>query len=176
MDLFIDLLRGTLVSSDSMATSLGHELKMVERYVELHHRSHYNRPLVTWEIDPRLQPDTLQVLSMSLQIPVENALKHAFCPPSADDVVHIAALHKGEYIEISVTDNGIGYEPGRIRRTGRDTGSGLRILSRTVHILNQYNRYQASFHITNLPAPLHGTRMMLRLPVSYSFTLPCKGD
>lgn len=176
VDLFIDLLRGTLVSSDSMATSLGHELKMVERYVELHHRSHDNRPLVTWEIDPRLQPDTLQVLSMSLQIPVENALKHAFCPPSADDVVHIAALHKGEYIEISVTDNGIGYEPGRIRRTGRDTGSGLRILSRTVHILNQYNRYQASFHITNLPAPLHGTRMMLRLPVSYSFTLPCKGD
>lgn len=176
VDLFIDLLRGTLVSSDSMATSLGHELEMVERYVKLHHHSHDNWPLVTWEIDPRLQPDTVQVLSMSLQIPVENALKHAFSSPSADDVIHIAALHKGEYVEISVTDNGMGYEPGRIRRTGRDTGSGLLMLSRTVHILNQYNREQASFHITNLPAPQHGTRMVLCLPVSYSFTVPRRGN
>ncbi|MGM9689188.1 MAG: tetratricopeptide repeat protein [Alloprevotella sp.] len=176
VDLFIDLLRGTLVSSDSMATSLSHELKMVERYVELHHHSHDNRPLVTWEIDPRLQPDTVQVLSMSLQIPVENALKHAFDPPSPDDVIHIAALHKGDHVEISVTDNGMGYEPGRIRRTGRDTGSGLLMLSRTVHILNQYNREQASFHITNLPAPQHGTRMVLCLPVNYSFTLPRRGN
>ena len=35
---------------------------------------------------------------------------------------------------LQVTDNGRGYNPGNVPQTGRDTGTGLRLLTRTIHI------------------------------------------
>ena len=70
---------------------------------------------------------------------------------------------------LQITDNGHGYNPGRVKRTGRDTGTGLRLLTRTLEILNQYNHRSASLTIVNVDPPHHGTRTELRLPVGYTY-------
>lgn len=109
---------------------------------------------------------------MSLQIPVENALKHAFPTLSAESAIHISiTLLPTNELSLQVTDNGQGYNPGRIKRTNRDTGTGLRLLTRTLEILNQYNRRSASLTITNVAPPHHGTRIELRIPQGYNFTV-----
>ena len=169
IDLFIDVIRGCLLTSDKLAVPLSVELQQVRKYVELYHASLGDRPDVTWEIDSTLEAENVQILSYSLQIPVENALKHAFEVPTDRDVIHISVIRRDDCMEISVTDNGRGYHPGSIPATGRDTGTGLRLLSRSIEIMNQYNRRAATLDIQNLPEPRHGTRIEILIPLTYSF-------
>lgn len=172
VELLIDVLRGNLLTSGKVAVKLCDELALVQRFVSLHHYSKGEWPTVTWTIDPELANSEWLIPSMSLQIPVENALKHAFPALSAECAIHIniTVLPTNELC-LQVTDNGQGYNPGRIKRTNRDTGTGLRLLTRTLEILNQYNRHPASLTITNIPQPHHGTRIELRIPHGYNFTV-----
>ena len=172
VELLIDVLRGNLLTSGKVAVKLCDELTLVQRFVSLHHYSKGQWPTVTWTIDPDLGQSEWLIPSMSLQIPVENALKHAFPTLNAESAIHInITLLPNDELSLQVTDNGQGYNPGRIKRTNRDTGTGLRLLTRTIEILNQYNRCSASFTITNVPPPHHGTRIELRIPQGYNFTI-----
>lgn len=170
VEMLIDVLRGNLLTSGKVAVSLCDELTLVRRFVDLHHYSKGPLPRVTWKVAPELENSQLRVPSMSLQIPVENALKHAFPVLTEDCAIHIeVALTAEGFLHIQVTDNGQGYNPGQVKRTGRDTGTGLLLLTRTLEILNQYNRCQARFSISNVPLPHHGTRMELLMPTDYCF-------
>lgn len=172
VDLLIDVLRGNLLASGKVAVPLADELSLVRNYVALHHYSKGERPAVTWEVDSSLLADGVQVLSMALQIPVENALKHAFPTLSDHSAIHISVIRKEDAFCLCVTDNGCGYNPGNVAPTGRDTGTGLRLISRTIGILNQYNRHAASFSIHNVQAPHRGTQTCVTLPLDYNYSLP----
>ena len=174
VDMLIDVLRGNLLTSGKLAVSLADELALVRRYVSLYHYSNGARPSVTWDVDESLAAEDFMIPSMALQIPVENALKHAFPTLTDESAIHVTVRREGQSVLLRVTDNGCGYTPGRVQPTGRDTGTGLRLLSRTIAILNQYNRHSARLSIANLAAPLHGTGIELHLPVGYSFALPGK--
>ena len=166
----IDVLRDNLLTSGKVAVPLRDELTLVRRYVNLYHYSRSAYPIVTWDIQPKLQDNAMPILSMSLQIPVENALKHAFPNLTPDCAIHISAnVTTDNVLVLRVTDNGQGYDPGRVKRTDRDTGTGLRLLTRTIEILNQYNSRPASLTIVNVAPPHHGTCTELRVPVEYSY-------
>ena len=165
----IDVLRGNLLTSGKVAVPLCDEISLVRRYVELYHYSRSAYPMVTWDIQSQLQDNSMPILSMSLQIPVENALKHAFPELTPDCAIHIVIMLEDDELVLRVTDNGQGYDPGRVKRTNRDTGTGLRLLTRTIEILNQYNPRPASLTIVNVAPPHHGTCTQLRVPVEYSY-------
>lgn len=172
VEMLIDVLRGNLLSSGKVAVMLCDELALVERFVALYHYSKDERPRVNWHINEELKQSNWQIPSMSLQIPVENALKHAFPVLTDESTIDIDIHFDNHRLCLCVTDNGCGYNPGKVKATGRDTGTGLRLLTRTIAILNQYNAEQATFDITNRPAPQTGTCIKLTLPENYSFTLP----
>ena len=111
----------------------------------------------------------MPVPAMCLQIPVENALKHAFGTLTAESRIDITARIESEALHLTITDNGDGFHPGQTVSTGRDTGSGLRILARTFELLNSRNGRAAQFHIKNLQAPEHGTRVEFVIPEGYRF-------
>ena len=50
---------------------------------------------------------------MSLQIPVENALKHAFPTLTDECAIHIAIELHDNMLHLCVTDNGQGYNPAK---------------------------------------------------------------
>lgn len=172
LELLIDVLRGNLLASGRVAVPLADELRLVSRFTELHRLVHGPLPEVEWRVDEELRESPAPVPAMSLQIPVENALKHAFPDPAPGHRITITATRSGGQLRLCVQDNGCGYDPGRIRPTGRDTGTGLRLLSRTLLILNRYNRRPASLAIRNVPPPGSGTQVELLLPDGYVFTLP----
>ena len=174
VEMLIDVLRGNLLTSGKVAVPLRDELALVHHFVDLHHYSKGALPAVTWQVDANLEQSDWLVPSMSLQIPVENALKHAFTTLTDESAIHIAITQVDGVLTIQVTDNGQGYNPGRIKCTNRDTGTGLRLLTRTLEILNRYNRSNASLLITNIAPPHHGTRVVLRIPKGYNFNL--KGE
>ncbi len=169
-EMLIDVLRGNLLSSSKAAVTLSDEIALVQRYIDLYHYSKSPYPSVTWDIDEDLRTSQDLIPSMSLQIPVENALKHAFPSLSSDCNIHISVKLTDGTITLDVTDNGQGYNPGKVKRTERDTGTGLLLINKTLHILNHYNPRPASFTIVNIPSPAHGTHTHLSIPVGYDFS------
>ena len=169
-DMLIDVLRGNLLSSSKVAVPLRDEIALVKRFINLYHYSKNPYPIVIWDIAEGLEESLSPIPSMSIQIPVENALKHAFVTLNSECKMHISVTQQDDMITLSVTDNGRGYNPGNTKRTERDTGTGLLLINRTLHILNQYNRQKATFSITNVPLPHHGTHTQLTIPTNYDFS------
>ena len=171
VNLLIDVLRGNLLTSGRTSVLLKDELLLVQRYVQLHQLSKGPWPRVEWDVEDALAQSLIAIPSMSIQLPVENALKHAFPSPSEESLISVS-IHldqTGKVLHLTVTDNGCGYNPGTVRPTGRDTGTGLRLLTRTIEILNQRNEHPASFSISNREMPEHGTVMHLALPTDYQY-------
>lgn len=170
IDILIDVLRNNLLASGKMAQKLSDEIELVQNYVELHRHVAGEHPVVTWKIDDNVPMD-IHVPTMCIQIPVENAFKHAFIKISDESQIEINLSFANEMLHIDITDNGTGYNPGRIKRTGRDTGTGLKVLSRTIELLNTRNKEHMQFDIQNIEAPKQGTRVHFTIPQKYNYSL-----
>ena len=176
LELLIDVLRGNLLSSGNVETTLSAELRLVRDFVRLHQCCRGGYPRVEWHIGEGLEQSGERIPAMVIEIAVENALKHAFPQLTAECRVDVSVSRDADgSLRVEVQDNGTGYNPGAVRPTGRDTGTGLRLISRTIAILNQYNRRPASFSIASLPAPQHGTAVSLVLPPGYLYEIPAYG-
>ena len=115
---------------------------------------------------------------MCIQIPIENAIKHAF--PDDENIqspmidVSITKLDK-DYFKINITDNGIGYGRGQMRinpNRNDSTGTGIRILYRTIELLNKKNSLPISFDIRDITASqnqLSGTEVTILIPQKYNY-------
>lgn len=172
--LLIEVLRGDLQSSEQLAISLEKEITLVRNYLQLHQINHPKQIAIDWLITPGTPMDIL-IPSMSIQIPVENAVKYAFTPDCADTRICISICFVDDYLHILIEDNGIGYNPGIISSIdARSTGNGLKILYRTTELLNTRNFRKMHFSIENRQSSSekeHGTRVTLIIPSNYNFIL-----
>lgn len=168
MELLIDVLRGSLLVAERNSVTLEEEMAFVRRFVELRCLTSGLCPAVRWHVDAPC-PLASRVPAMCLQIPVENALKHAFPSPSSDNAVDISISLSESGLRLCVEDNGAGYCPGKVPATGRDTGTGLRMLSRTVALFNKDNVQPIRFSIGSRPAPQEGTAVVMKIPTGYRF-------
>lgn len=172
LQLLIEVLRGNLLVSDQIAVELGKEVELVKKYIALRKETNPNTPDVTWDIDGKVSMYTL-IPSMIIQIPVENSLKYAF--DSADDRdnrISISISSTEEGLLILIKDNGNGYHPGEHKESKRGTGTGLKVLFRTIELLNSKNQQKASFNIRNITPGVHGeqgTAVRIFIPFSYQF-------
>ncbi len=168
LELLIDVLRGNLLVSESMSVTLEEEMTLVKRYVALRQLVSGPCPDVQWHVEADV-PAGVRVPAMCIQIPVENALKHAFSRVDASSRVDVAVRRCGEGVELVVEDNGEGFRPACRPVSDRDTGTGLRVLSRTIELLNRRNEKRITFTVRNLSAPRHGTVVTYRIPAGYRY-------
>ena len=108
--------------------------------------------------------------SMLLQIPVENALKHALKDKDGERLLWIAVSASQEGTDIRITDNGGGYRADSVRR---GTGTGMKVIMQTIQILNQKNRQSIdiSVHNVSLPSGDTGCEVAYRLPSQYDYQI-----
>lgn len=176
--LLIQVLRSNLLISDKIAIPLQEEIELVKSYAGLRQSINPETPTVEWNISPDINLELL-LPAMIIQIPVENALKHAFPPTFNIDetpLVSIQILSEDNgYTRIVIEDNGIGYVPG-IKPTSKlhpnDTGTGIHILYRTVELLNLKNIHKMTFEITDRSVnhkEEHGTRVTILIPSLYNY-------
>lgn len=173
VDLLIDVLRGDLLSSEQLAVPLEKEIGFVKNYLKLKMLGDPEHIHVEWNISSGVPLDAL-VPSMSIQIPVENAMKYAFNTESMDPCITITICVENEELHILIEDNGIGYHPGAHARDERSTGQGLKILYRTTDLLNTHNIRKMQFSIRDLRTVSerkHGTCVSLIVPLNYDFAL-----
>lgn len=151
--LLIQVLRANLLTCDQVAVSLEDELQMVMSYSALRHETNPLLPMPRFDIAKEVNM-SLMLPSMILQIPVENALKHAFVgmeESGEKPLLDVKVWIEDGMLRIDVIDNGcggVGAVAGmgtRKAHAAASTGTGLRILNSTIEMLNAGNARKMYF-------------------------------
>ena len=181
--LLIQVLRANLLTCDQVAVSLEDELQMVMSYSSLRHETNPFLPMPRFDIAKEVDM-SLMLPSMIIQIPVENALKHAFVgmeetgeKPLLDVKIWVA----DGMLRIDVIDNGCG-GVGALAGMGRkksdaaaSTGTGLRILNSTIEMLNAGNARKLYFKMQSRAGAADGGSNRQK-GMCVSIGVPCEYD
>ena len=162
------MLRRSLELTDSTHVTLSQELEFVQAYIRLEKMSLGPDFRVEWQIDPQVASDAVMVPPMIIQIPVENAVKHALRPLTTEKILSVSVAKEGKGTAIVVKDNGRGYKPGEVN-TFTGTGTGLKVLYQTIDLLNAVNREKMTFTIKSATEGLNGTLACIYVPDNYKF-------
>src|ERR1043166_9577784 len=111
-----DLLRISLSSSHRQEIPLREELDFLGRYLAIQRMRFGDRLRVTEEIEPSAM-DCL-VPALVLQPLVENAIRHGLEPSGQPGKLRITASRDGEWLKLTVEDNGVGLPSPERNNTG----------------------------------------------------------
>jgi LytS/YehU family sensor histidine kinase len=151
-----------VLRSEGEFTTLGHELEVVESYLDIEHARFEQRLRVTIDVPVRLR--NIRVPTLLLQPLVENAVKHGIAHKLIGGEVAIrASVDRADdgrrQLSLVVRDTGAGTTSEALQQ-GRDAGVGLRNVER--RLACQYGN-RASLSIRT--APGEGTLVEIRMPV-----------
>lgn len=168
----IKLIRRNLELTDCLAVSLADELEFVDTYVNLEKESLGNEFRYDLELDDQIDLKEVKVPSMLLQIPVENAIKHGLRLKEGKRLLSIS-VHRldDNQVDIAVRDNGGGY---RKVSTNQGTGTGMKVITQTIQLLNMYNSRPIQMRINNISVGEDnemGCEVRFVVPLEYSYQL-----
>ena len=181
--LLIQVLRANLLTCDQVAVSLEDELQMVMSYSSLRHETNPWLPMPRFDIAKEVDM-TLMLPSMILQIPVENALKHAFVGMEESEekpLLDVKVWIEDGMLRIDVIDNGcggVGAVAGmgtRKANAAASTGTGLRILNSTIEMLNAGNVRKLYFRMQSRAGAAGGGSDRQK-GMCVSIGVPCEYD
>jgi tetratricopeptide (TPR) repeat protein len=168
-DNLVKLIRRSLVNTEKLAIPLNEEIDFVKSFIELQRLMMDNDLDVVWNIENGIDLTQL-VPGMILQIPVENAIKHGLAPKKDNRVLTIDITINSGFLLFVISDNGIGLQQGPSPTHG--TGTGLKVLTNTIHILNQTNEKKMTYEIRNCDEKgISGTKVIIKIPLQYSYNL-----
>lgn len=181
--LLIQVLRANLLTCDQVAVSLEDELQMVMSYSSLRHETNPLLPMPRFDIAKEVNM-SLMLPSMILQIPVENALKHAFVgmeESGEKPLLDVKIWIEDGMLRIDVIDNGCGGAGAvagmgtRKTNAAASTGTGLRILNSTIEMLNAGNARKLYFKMQSCAGAAGGGSDRQK-GMCVSIGVPCEYD
>lgn len=128
IDLLSDLLRTSLYDKEHLTISIAEEMALVNDYVELEKLRFEERLTINMNLDKSL--DKVKIPPLSIQLLVENAIKHGVDKQIQGGTVDISVQKKEGYVEVQVKNPGVFLK-------GEDAGVGLKNLSE--RLLLQYD-------------------------------------
>lgn len=166
----VRLMRRNLELAEQLCVTLSEELDFVRTYIDLERRSLGDAFYPEISLDPDVHPEQVMLPSMLIQIPVENAVKHALRGKEGERRLWIAVTRTANAISIKVTDNGGGYRPNS---RNRGTGTGMKVIMQTIQILNMKNKetIDVSVHNVLLDSGETGCEVAFLLPDKYDYTI-----
>lgn len=164
------LLRKNLEITERISITLTEELDFVKSYIELECKNLGDDFHLGWEVDSRIDLSKVFILPMFIQIPVENAIKHALRSKEGSKILYISVAKEEDGVLILVRDNGAGYFPRHTCQT-RGTGTGLKVLYQTIQLLNKKNAKKIVFTIQRIEEQeeICGTEVSIHIPNTYKF-------
>ncbi|MBP7556223.1 MAG: histidine kinase [Chitinophagaceae bacterium] len=156
IDLLSDLLRTSLYRRDVLQIPLRDELTLINDYLELERMRFEERLRVEMNVDDSLL--SAPVLPLSIQVLVENAIKHGISQRKEGGMIRIAVVKENAYLAISVSNSGH-------LSAGPANGLGLKNLRERLQL--QYNG-AAVFWLKELPEGVVCAQIKLPLYASIS--------
>lgn len=166
----VKLMRRNLELAEQLCVKLAEELDFVKTYIDLERRSLGSAFHLEIEIGEDVHPDQVLLPSMLIQIPVENAVKHALRGKEGERNLWITVQRQENNICIKIVDNGGGY---RSNSSNRGTGTGMKVIMQTIQILNMKNKeaIDVSIHNISLPNGEKGCQITFLLPDKYNYEI-----
>lgn len=166
----VKLMRRNLELAEQMCVTLKEELGFVQTYIDLQRRSLGPEFKVTIEVGEDVDTNQLLLPSMLIQIPVENAIKHALRGKEGERRLWIDVHRSGTYICVRITDNGGGF---KLNSANRGTGNGMKVIMQTIQILNAKNKEMIETSVHNIPLPdgETGCEVSFHLPLNYDYSV-----
>lgn len=164
----VKLMRRNLELAEQLCVTLAEELDFVKTYINLERRSLGPDFHSELKIEKDVQPEQIRIPSMMIQIPVENAVKHALREKEGERNLWVSVCRRGNGICIKITDNGGGYRPDS---RNRGTGTGMKVIMQTIRILNNKNKeaIDVSVHNVSLQSGEMGCEVTFWLPDNYDY-------
>ncbi|MCS2468380.1 tetratricopeptide repeat protein [Bacteroides uniformis] len=166
----VKLMRRNLELVEQLCVTLAEELDFVKTYINLERRSLGTDFHSELKIEKDVQPEQIRILSMMIQIPVENAVKHALREKEGERNLWVSVCRRGNGICIKITDNGGGYRPDS---RNRGTGTGMKVIMQTIRILNNKNKeaIDVLVHNVSLQSGEMGCEVTFWLPDNYDYRI-----
>ncbi len=166
----VKLIRRNLELTNDVAVSLADELDFVETYINLEKAALGENFRYDVTIGTGIDIHSVQIPSMLLQIPVENAIKHALCTKQGKRRIWILIQKKQETIEVFVRDNGGGFRP---KSEYGGTGIGMKVITQMLSLLNMYNHHPIRMEVNNVIVEdgETGCEVYFNIPLAYSYQL-----
>ncbi|SDG84367.1 two-component system, LytT family, sensor kinase [Sinosporangium album] len=161
---FADFARHTLGSAGEI-TTFADELRCLDRYLVLERARYGERIVFDVQVDPEVMP--VPVPYLCLQPLVENAVRHGLAPRAGRGRVLVVVRDAGTEAHISVFDDGVGMDPGRVPGLlaaapgSRRGGRGIGIANVDVRLRGLYGDDHGLVIRT---APGWGTTVAFRVP------------
>ena len=154
------LLRRGVEQADMLETTLEEELTFVDYYVDIERQQMPITLFYQKEIASDVNPQAVLLPAMTIQIFVENAIKHGL--KRQGGMLTIRASRQDDATLVEVLDNGQGLDSSYQEHTG------MKVVRQTIQMLNEHNHQQITFGIGNLK---QGCRSWLLLPDDYNYNI-----
>jgi ligand-binding sensor domain-containing protein len=162
------LLRSVLNDGNAIIRPISEELDFITKYCEVQKLRLGER--IRWNINVDKNVDLSRVIpKLTIQIFVENAIKHGFEHRMEGGMVAIDVRKNEQGIEITVADDGVGRRAASKQKSG--TGNGIKIITGIFDHLNRNNKVKATIDIKDLFAggKPTGTEVKVFIPENYNF-------
>lgn len=171
LDSLVNLLRQGQALADVFCTTLKEELDFIYFYVMVEGASLGDGFKYEVNIADGLEPKDIRLPSMMVQIFVENAIKHGLknVLGKNDKMLKLTVYEKNSYLHIEVFNNG----PMLNTDYKNNIKTGLKVVSQTIQLLNEYNKQPMSYKLSNIEdyGGQSGCIAELIIPVSYNFNI-----
>lgn len=166
----VHLLRRQLELADQISITLSDELDFVHSVISLEKQSLGRDFDFVIDVDESIGLDEIRIPAMSIYILVENAIKHSYHTKNGRLKLWIRIVSVDDRIEIKLCDNGGGFKVGG---QSEGTGTGFKIITRTIQLYNQYNEQPIYMNIHNVDVgdAETGCEVSYSIPKSYKFII-----
>ncbi len=166
---FSNLIRKTLLASDSITRPIADEISKLESYLKLEQMRYGDK--ISYEIvmDNEIDQNT-PIPKLLLQTYVENAIKHGIRPKAGPGKVTIRLYLREKNLIIEISDNGIGRKKSKELKT-QGTGFGLKIMENYIALFNETNRSKIRQRIIDIDNGINtGTTVEITIPIDYTYS------
>ncbi len=161
--LLINLFK-TGVSKGEKLVSVREEMEHIRTYMDIQQMRFSNKFKVNYDIDESVMG--LQILKLTLQPIVENAIYHGLEMAEGEGIIDISGTKKEDRLEFVIRDNGIGIAEEKLKEI-KDQLNGFKA-GRSIGLLNVHERIRLYFGVDyglDIESKTgHGTTVRVLLP------------
>ena len=164
------LIRKNLELTGALSITLEEELDFVRTYISLQAQTMGNEFFYEIYVSDDVVSYEIHIPSMLIQIPVENAIKHALKVKEGKKYLWIKVLKNTDRIVIEIIDNGGGFKPNS---SNWGTGTGIKVITQRIQLLNMYNKEPIVMKISNVKKNEQETGCDIKysVPICYKYNI-----
>ena len=157
------------INQKNILTSVKNEIEISKCYISLMQLRSGDKFTVNWDVDTILL--NASIIRFTLQPLIENSIQKGFKDKTRNCTINIDVKTDGEFMLISVSDNGSGIEKSKLEilkntiqdiNTVPDRHVGLHNLNSRIKFL-----YSNDFGITDIKSSTEGTTVFIKYPLKF---------